>query len=98
MSLETTFLEALGAFGKFIDEIDKPKTPPTTENGAAELLTAAKLAELKWMSTKQLESIYHCGARKTRIDDDPAAYAELKWFSVNQLEAIFGKQEDEGNG
>ena len=64
MNLE--ILEALEIIGKVIRELEITQTPPTTENAEVELLTAGKLAELKWMSFKQLESIYHHGLRKTR--------------------------------
>lgn len=57
-----------------------------------QLLTANKLQELKWMSPRQLASIYQYGKVKTHIDDDPEAYKQLKWMSPSQLEAIFGKE------
>ena len=72
--------------GKLNEYLEKP-----VEN-KPQLLTANKLQELKWMSPRQLASIYQYGKIKTHIDDDPEAFKQLKWMSPSQLEAIFGKE------
>ena len=80
------------AVNKLLDQ-DKAEEK---SNSPPEVLTAAKISELKWMGTKQLATIYGYGKRKVTIEDSPDAYSELKWLTTSQLEAIFGKEDDDG--
>ena len=88
-----------GGLGKLLKDVSyaileeedkKSQTPASTEG--PDILTAAKLSQLKWFSTSQLAAIYKYGKVKTKIDDDPAAYSQLKWFTSEQLKAIFGEE------
>ena len=57
-------------------------------------LTADKLREIRWMSAKQIFTIYQGGKTKFVVDDSPDAYRELRWMDQDQLEALFGKSGD----
>lgn len=70
--------EALSGF------IPKEPEPPI-------LLTAEKLNEIRWMTEKQIETIYRHGKVPVKIDDNPKAYQQLRWMTPGQLKALFGE-------
>lgn len=74
------------------DVLNKPAEEPKPEQKPV-LLTAAKLQELRWMTSRQIAVLYKHGKVPVKIEDSPKAYQQLRWMSSNQLEALFGKEE-----
>jgi len=83
-------LDVIEAIGHIANKLDDQKS----KNDGVEILTAEKLRELKHMNSWKLDSIYHSGKRKVKVDDDPAAYRELRQMNCWQLESIFGDSKD----
>ena len=66
-------------------------TSKNNDEPEVEILTGESLAQLKHMTSFQLDAIYKHGKRKVKIaDNDPEAYKQLRQMTSFHLKAIFG--------
>lgn len=91
------FMDFLNCVSETADALNKMVSPPDPEKKKPVMLTAEKLKEIRWMSIRQIETIYKNGKVPVTIEDTPEAYRELRWMTTGQLEALFGKQEEEND-
>lgn len=89
------FLDGLAKATEALNNAVNKSEEDTESNSQKPIrLTAAKLNEIRWMTARQIETIYKRGKVPFVIDDDPKAYNQLRWMTQNQLEALFGSTED----
>lgn len=85
------FLDGLSKATEALNNIMSPAKEETDEQPV--YLTADKLREIRWMTEKQIDTIYKHGKKPVKIEDAPEAYRELRWMTAGQLECLFGRSD-----